>query len=280
MDHCTRRGARRTPPSLWVPEDFHPEDTLPPKLQLYAQHAHYIMHCVVTRIAFGNKACARLRNDYLRNVVGHRHCEHILHALLSNGDLQCVSKHLAGQHSRGYRPAEKCIAQHLRRFVPTHTNLLDRLKAARQRAIAQQAQYRRPIHDWWEREQRWLSIDWDMACQVLQELPLRSNPFGIQRMLAERIRNRQLKLSVDPYGRVHNSITNLHRQLRQALRIKGSSLAHVDIVNSQPALLAVCFGEQTSDPRFAAGRGRQEEAGRNQEAASLLPYMTPRLLAR
>ncbi len=61
MPHCTRRPARCTRPSLWVPQEFHSEDTLPPKLRIYAQHANYVMHCVVTRIAFGNKDFAQTR---------------------------------------------------------------------------------------------------------------------------------------------------------------------------------------------------------------------------
>ena len=258
MPHSTRRPARCTRPSLWLPQDFHPEDTLPAKLRIYAQHANYVMHCVVTRIAFGNKDCARLKNEYLRNIIGHRHCEDILQALLSSGELQRVSTHVAGRRSCGYRPAEEYISQALRRFVPTDPYLLDKLLAARQQAIARQARYRQPIHDFWERSQRRLSIDWDEAYEVLQRLPITSNPFGVQGMLAERIRNRQFRLSVDPYGRVHNSITNLNRQLRPSLRIKGAPLAHLDIVNSQPALLAVCLGKQYRDSRFASGGGEGE----------------------
>ena len=41
------------------------------------------------------------------------------------------------------------------------------------------------------------------------------------------------------FGRVHNSITSLHRTLRPALRIAGQPLGSIDIVNSQPALLAL-----------------------------------------
>ena len=63
MPHCTRRPARCTRPSLWVPQEFHSEDTLPPKLRIYAQHANYVMHCVVTRIAFGNKDFAHSRTS-------------------------------------------------------------------------------------------------------------------------------------------------------------------------------------------------------------------------
>ena len=282
MPHCTRRPARCTRPSLWVPQEFHPEDTLPPKLRIYAQHANYVMHCVVTRIASGNKDCARLKNEYLRNIIGHRHCEDILQALLSNGDLQRVSKHLAGQHSRGYRPAEEHISQALRRFVPTDPYLLDKLLAARQQAIAQQARYRQPIHDFRERSQRRLSIDWDEAYEVLQRLPITSNPFGVQGMLAERIRSRQFRLSVDPYGRVHNSITNLNRQLRPSLRTKGAALCTwISSTRSQPYwLCALISSTGTLDSHREAGRGRQGVTGRNREAASLPPYMTPRVLAR
>ena len=66
-----------------------------------------------------------------------------------------------------------------------------------------------------------------------------SNPYGIQTLLVERISPGQHRFIPDAYGRVHNAITSLHRTLRPALRIAGQPLGNVDIVNSQPALLAV-----------------------------------------
>ena len=179
-------------------------------------------------------------------------------------------------------PAEQYISQGLRRYVPTDPILLDRLLAARQQAIAQQARYRQPIHDFWERSQRRLSIDWDEACEVLQRLPINSNPFGVQGMLAERIRNRQFGLSVDPYGRVHNSITNLNRQLRPALRIKGAPLrTWTSSTRSQRCWrCALVSSTGTRDSQREAGRGRQEVAGQEPGGGERIPYMTPRLLAR
>ena len=115
------------------------------------------MHCVATRIAYGRRKCARLKNEYLRNIIGSRRCEAILHALLESGDLQRVSGYIVGRQSFGYYPAEHFIPHNLRKFVPTEPCLRERILTARERARTRQEEYRRPIHTFWERNQKLLT---------------------------------------------------------------------------------------------------------------------------
>jgi hypothetical protein len=98
---------------------------------------------------------------------------------------------------------------------------------------------RRPIHDQWHQWQSSLRIDKRQTQRVIADMPPKSNPYDAQTLLVDRICPGQHRFIGDDYGRVHNSITSLHRTLRPALRMAVQPLGNVDIVNSQPALLAV-----------------------------------------
>ena len=89
-------------------------------------------------------------------------------------------------------------------------------------------------------------------------------------MFVEQIASGQYRFHVDKYGRVHNSITNIHKQLRQALRIKGEPIVGVDIVNSQPAMLALLI----SNPRFLLhGLELRKTARRDSPTAQTKPSL-------
>ncbi len=66
--------------------------------------------------------------------------------------------------------------------------------------------------------------------------------------MLDRIRRRKYRFIVDDFGRVHNAITSLCRPLRATLRMKGQSMSHVDLVNAQPALLALLEREERQLP--------------------------------
>ncbi len=65
------------------------------------------MHAIIVRVAFGDRHAARLKMEYLRNVMGVRQCEPILKALLSSGDIQLVGNFIERRHSFSYLPAAK-----------------------------------------------------------------------------------------------------------------------------------------------------------------------------
>ena len=100
-----------------------------------------------------------------------------------------------------------------------------------------------PIHEAWESWQHSLTLDINQARTAVVNLPISSNSFDVQGLLVERLHRREYRLKVDDFGRVHNTITNLHRTIRPALRIDGQPTAHIDIVNSQPAFLAILMGQ-------------------------------------
>ena len=230
-----RKGKR---PIFWVPESFHPENTLPPRLLPHCQSAYYLMHAIIVRVAFGDRDAAHLKMEHLRNVMG-REYGRILNALLDSGDMQRIGNFIERIRCFGYLPAPKYKKQKLRQVRPTDPRLMERLEKVHADIEAEKQRYCGPIHDVWQRWQTHLCVDIRQARTIIAQLPVESNPYHIQTLLVERIRFRQHRFTVDAYGRVHNSITSLHRTLRPALRIQRQPLASLDIVNSQPGLLAL-----------------------------------------
>jgi hypothetical protein len=117
--------------------------------------------------------------------------------------------------------------------------LRERLEAERRRleALDTRAAWL-PIHHALNREQHALSIDVESADRILDGL---SNPHCrlCQSVLVGYLQRRTFRFSVGSTGRVFNSFSNLKTELRSAVRLAGEPIGNVDLVCSQPALLAV-----------------------------------------
>jgi hypothetical protein len=183
--------------------------------------------------------------------MGRCQCGGILKGLMAMGDIRRVSGFSLGHRAYGYLPGPQYEGQELRTYFPTHPDLLRRLNEVRNLETADAKHYRLPVHDYWEGCQTALSIDRHSARHLLAKLPIRSNRFGVQGMFLEQIATGEYRFKVDKYGRVHNSITSIHKTLRHALRIKGQPIAGVDIVNCQPAMLVLLI----LNPNFFSGLG-------------------------
>jgi hypothetical protein len=247
MPNSSKIRQQRKRPTLWVPESFHPESTLPPHLLLHTQSANYLMHAIIVRVAYGGHDVARLKMRYLRNVMGSHNCKPIVNALIDSGDIRRVGNFVEGKRSFGYLPGPQYETARLRKHYPTDPRLLERLEAVSRQLEDDRQRNWKPIHDQWQQWQTPLTIDRRQAERIIADIPLESNPYDIQTLLVDRIRPGQHRFILDPYGRVHNSITSLHRTLRPALRIQGQPLASLDIINSQPAMLAVLTSRANQD---------------------------------
>lgn len=223
---------------FWNPSTFHPEGCLPLRLLIHAQSARYLMDRVVKKVAHNGGEPAQLKMEYLNDAIGWRQSQSIMGKLIESGDVKRVGQYRNGLQSFGYLPGHRYLNDKLRPFHPTDTRLLQRLAKIHEKIAEEQQGYRLPIHDKWEQWQHGLHIDVRQARKAIAELPRASNPYDIQSMMVEQIRQRRHRFIVDAYGRIHNSITSLCRSIRPALRMEGYPLAGVDIVNSQPALLA------------------------------------------
>ncbi|MHB0960413.1 MAG: hypothetical protein ACYC0X_31595 [Pirellulaceae bacterium] len=239
MHHLNRHHHARKRPVFYVPASFHPEDMLPPQLLLHAQSAYYLLHLLLLRFAHGEHDWARLKMKYLENVLVRRHCNPTRTALEEHGDIRRVGGYRVGQHAIGYLLGKQYKCQRLRAFHPTNPQLLHSLARVQHETEESGGRNRLPIHEAWEEWQNSLTLDIDQARSAVARLPVLSNPYDTQSLLIDRLRREEYRLTVNDFGRVHNSITNLYRTIRPALRTHGKPTMHIDIVNSQPALLAM-----------------------------------------
>jgi len=253
MVYSSSNGQDRRRPVFFVPESFCPEDLLSPESLAQAQGAYYLMHAIVTRMAYGEREGARLKKRYLENVMGRWTCQPVLTSLLECGEVRRVGQYVPGQQCFRYSPAEWYRSEKLRLVYPTEPGLLQRLAQAGREHDDRYWRNPQPIHDVWERWQRQLSIEIDQAREMILGIPAKSNPYDVQTMMVERIQRREYRFVVDDYGRVHNAITSLSKALRPALRMQGQPTGHIDIINSQPAMLALLLTHGTAVPSTAGG---------------------------
>ncbi len=281
MLHSTRHGRVHKGPVFYVPESFRPETSLPQRLLLHAQSAYYLMHLILVRLVHGERDCARLKMKYLENVMGRRHAGIIRASLEESGDTCRVGGYREGQYAFGYLPGEKYRDQRLRPFHPTNPELLQRLARLHHEIDENGGRHLLPIHKQWEQWQTSLTIDINQARSAVATLPVASNPYDIQSLLIDRLPRQEYRFKVDDYGRVHNSITNLHRRIRPALRIHGEPTMHIDIVNSQPALLAVLIRQlalwdadidHPSSSELAVSRFARRQVGAGGTACSAVAH--------
>jgi hypothetical protein len=213
------------------------------------------MHAIMVRIAYGERDGARLKKRYLENVLGRWACQPVLECMRESGEIQRRGQYMPGSQCFLYLPAEHYRHQKLRDYVPTNPDLLRRLANARQEEDADRRRNWQPIHTVWERWQRHLRVDREQAREIIAAIPIDSNPYDVQSLIVDRIHRREHRYKVDDFGRVHNDLTNMCRVLRPALRVRGQQLSHLDIVNSQPALLAVLIGPRGNGSGERAGSG-------------------------
>lgn len=185
---------------LWVPRAFDPISSLPPSLIPHCQSAYFMMATVIRRLAYGDHKCARLHMKHLREVLARNQCSKIIKALRDSGDIQRVGCYIPGKQSFGYLPGEEYRTDNLRRFIPTEPQLIERIGKAAATIEARNAERYLPIHDFWRECQYQLTIDIELARDILNtSVPPASNPFGTQTLQAELVNSKEHRLSVDAY---------------------------------------------------------------------------------
>jgi len=245
MDSTSHGRKNKRLATWWVPSGFHPQDALPPRLLVHCRSAMYLMHTIITRMAHRKKfrtTGVPLKMEYLRKVIGRKACLPLVNALIDKDEIRRVGGYLAGHYAYHYLPAKRYVSQPLRQYSPP-AEFLERLSKIH--AQTAKSRNRRAIHKVWEKWQQHLEIEFDQAQAAIARLPLESNPYGVQSLLIDRIRHGDHRFTVDRFGRVHNDITCLHRSLRSTLRMHGKPVQGVDIVNSQPGMLAVMISNRS-----------------------------------
>ena len=222
-----------------LPRSFDPVEFLPGRLLLQADPSRALISMVLRKTA--DRAVdlwglVRLDSMILRRVLG-RHSSTIVRALECGGAIE-TAKHRSGVRCKGFRLAQRYLGDRCVRVRCVEPNLLARLNAERKRLEAQDTRSAwQPIHYALDAEQRALSIDGPAADAILDGLPEHTRL--CQDVLVGDLRRHAFRFSVGTTGRVFNAITSLKRELRGAVRLAGEPMGNVDLVNSQPALLAV-----------------------------------------
>ena len=218
-------------PEFVLPRSFDADTLLSRPLARFGDDARYFASTIMRKTSRRQADRSRyvpLHAEHLRNVMSFRKSRDVIHSLLDAGAVH-RTPYQVGKRSFAYRLDDRYRDDpHIRRPVQ-NTRLLRRLQ--RFAVIAKQRMQERmlPVHQALARQQRGLEIDGSLAREMIARLPAESNPFDVQGILVADIENRRFRLSVGRYGRVSNSITNMKREVRSALRHNGAALAGVDI---------------------------------------------------
>ena len=224
-----------------LPRSFDPTEYLTGPLALKADYGRWLVSAVLRKMALGGRdewGLARLHSDVLYRVLGNG-AGKIVQAL-ETGQVIETTPYRGGVKTRGYRLALRFLDDRCVRVPCTNPVLRERLLRERERmeSAAEAARTRwLPIHHTLNAEQHALSIDGRLADEILDTLPAHTTL--CQSVLVADLRRRAFRFSVGSTGRVFNAISSLKRELRGAVRLAGEPTGCVDLVNSQPALLAV-----------------------------------------
>ena len=228
-------------PTFDLPRSFDATEFLVGPMLLRADHARWLVSAVLRKMALGGRdewGLARLHSDVLYRVLGNG-AGKIVQAL-ETGQVIETTPYRGGVKTRGYRLALRFLDDRCVRVPCTNPVLRERLLRERERmkSAAEAARTRwLPIHHALDAEQHALSIDGRLADEILDTLPAHTTL--CQSVLVADLRRRAFRFSVGSTRRVFNSISSLKRELRGAVRLAREPMGCVDLVNSQPALLAV-----------------------------------------
>jgi hypothetical protein len=130
-----------------------------------------------------------------------------------------------------------------------------------------------PVHFALQRWLRELEIDYAQALDWVDRQTGRREFFA--RLAVEAISDRNFRLKVCQFGRVHSNVSNLASTLRRCLRWRGEPLVEIDVRNTQPLLIAhlalrAATGELTIEDQRLMGRSHDAKRGegRGSEASS------------
>ena len=224
-----------------LPETFDANELLPKSLRKFADDARYLASTILRKTARGqadDHGYVPLCAEYLRRIISERRGRDVIQSLL-NAEAIRRRPYQNNVTAYSYRLGDRYQAdRHIRRPIENKRLLrnLERRAAACREEIYQRM---KPVHHTLATLQNDLEIDGAESKAILTTLPVESNPFDVQGIIVQDILDRRFRLSVGNYGRVANSITNMKKEIRTALRCAGVPLSGVDITCAQPCLLSL-----------------------------------------
>jgi hypothetical protein len=220
-----------------LPSSLQVADCLPTKHLTYADDARYLISTIVCKTAVKDvdeHGYARLSSDILRRVMYQRTQPAVVRALVDAGVVE-TAPYFTGVKHKGYRLHKRHLRDRSVRIRCTDPRLAERIAREHARLQDQELKTWLPVHYQLAHEQEGLTIGPE-ADEILDALP--DHCRLPQSVLVDRLKRRAFNFTVGTTGRVFGNFSNLKRELRAAVRLHGQELGGVDIVSSQPALLA------------------------------------------
>jgi hypothetical protein len=264
-----RKGAVCYAYSFILPGSFQPGEFI--RDPWLWDDARYFIGLILTKFArrqVDKRDAVLLQAKFLRAIMNKHKYHGVVDALLAGGAVKRFP-YSAGR-SFSYKLAERYIHDQHVRVPVTCPRLASRLKVFHESDAATRCGRMKPVHRHLEQRQHGLRIDGGLAREILRDMP-ESNPFDCQGILVRDIEERRYRFNVGRYGRVANSITNLKRQVRSALRVDDARLDGVDIVAAQPSLLGLLLHRQRKEQEQAEPRQKEGERGEGIYDAPHLP---------
>jgi hypothetical protein len=222
------------PVCLWNPTGFNPASYLGESASSWADLARFLVHKIVWSNVF-RKADANgfvpLKAAYLRSFFpDNRVYPMVMKLLIDGGAILCDGRYIQGEKCLGYKLGPELAAMPHRRVAISDATLAR--KVARQRAESHKSL--KGVHRHLLDHLLSVEIDRDAALNLVYEEGF--DP--INQTAIEFIDTKEFHLKVCEYGRVHTNLTNLKKEFRRFLVVKGERLVNLDIRNSQPLVFA------------------------------------------
>lgn len=243
-----------------LPENFDPSDYLKsPRLQRRLDDARYFVSLILRKLAcrdIDSNGFVRLMAKHLKTMMHQTDYADVIDSLVDSG-VVLRSFYSPNRHSYGYRLSGCFESADHKRVPVTDRRLRRRIDMFHAKEAEERRQRMRPVHFALEDLQRRLRIDGKLAREILATIP-KSNKFDIQGILVRDIEEGLYHCNVGRYGRFSNNISNLKRELRQALRVDGKPLAFVDLSCAQPTFLSRIIQTQSETTKRKKEEAKEE----------------------
>lgn len=223
---------------VFNPKSYDPEKILPPPLRHLSDWSRLLLEIIERRhLALDciDSQFVCLHSKILKQIVPYIYYP-IRKALEDAGVIEVCHSYSVGHHSKGYRLAEP-YASMPRTKVELHREEV--IKKLVKNKAKYQVVLKNPVHDrlfhWFQQ----VEVNYSEAAALLDRLKLKGRQRARRELDLLRLVNKDWYFVSDISGRVHNNVVNLAKELRQFLRINGSSLVILDICNSQPLFFSV-----------------------------------------
>ena len=244
-----RKRKRLRPVYAFVPVDFDIKKCVRPEYYRYEDCVKWLISTIYFRrlmlFTHDTRKAGRpvnLKRKYLERILPCRkHLTHILSDLQSSHAVLCDKKYMRGKKSYGYSLGP-LFSTKFRRSTVTNWFLCRNLRQWRRTEITELTDLQKWLRDHLEQ----IKIDAQAALKgIVADTDEKHNLVENQILTIDQ---NQIFFHPDKYGRIHTNLTNLQTDIRNYLRVGESTLAEIDIANSQPLFLSLLLRRNIYHP--------------------------------